>query len=195
VVETARADGTERAFHPECWLFESLRFGVAFVGSSNLSRSALQTGIEWNLRVERAIDPTAYASVHTAIDTLWATAVELTEPWIDAYAQRVRQAPAPCQRATPTPSPSTLLPHPTSSKEEALLALAQARQQGRRRALVVLATGLGKTWLAAFDIARFAARSTASPRSNEFPSPPNPCKATMSGFFLSRETFEETNRA
>jgi len=67
-----------RGCHPKCWLFESPSFGVAFVGSSNLSRSALQTCIEWNLRVERAIDLTAYASVHTAIDTLWATAVELT---------------------------------------------------------------------------------------------------------------------
>jgi hypothetical protein len=63
VVETAQSDGTERAFHPKCWLFESPSFGVAFVGSSNLSRSALQTGIERNLRVERAIDPTACSRV------------------------------------------------------------------------------------------------------------------------------------
>jgi HKD family nuclease len=63
VVETAQPDGTERAFHPKCWLFESPSFGVAFVGSSNLSCSVLQTGIEWNLRVEQAIDPIAYSRV------------------------------------------------------------------------------------------------------------------------------------
>jgi HKD family nuclease len=57
VVETAQPDGTERAFHPKCWLFEAPSFGVAFVGSSNLSRSALQTGTEWNLR-NRSTDPT-----------------------------------------------------------------------------------------------------------------------------------------
>jgi HKD family nuclease len=58
-VETALADGTERAFHPKSWLFEGASFAVAFVGSSNLSVSALGAGIEWNLRVERGIDPTA----------------------------------------------------------------------------------------------------------------------------------------
>ena len=63
MVETALADGTERAFHPKSWLFDAPSFGVAFVGSSNLSASALGSGIEWNLRVERAIDPTAYAAV------------------------------------------------------------------------------------------------------------------------------------
>ena len=164
VVETAQPDGTERAFHPKCWLFESPSFGVAFVGSSNLSRSALQTGIEWNLRVERAIDPIAYASVHTAIETLWATAVELTEEWIDAYAQRVRQAPRSLPPGDADDEPLAPPPSPHEFQEEALLALAQARQQGRRRALVVLATGLGKTWLAAFDVARYAASTGQWPR-------------------------------
>jgi HKD family nuclease len=90
VVETAQADGSERAFHPKDWLFESASFGVAFVGSSNLSRSALETGIEWNLRVERAIDPVGYASVRAAVDALWSGAIMLlpirecpiASPWI-----------------------------------------------------------------------------------------------------------------
>jgi HKD family nuclease len=42
-----------RSCHPKAWLFESRSGGAAFVGSSNLSRSALQTGIAWNLPVER----------------------------------------------------------------------------------------------------------------------------------------------
>jgi HKD family nuclease len=153
VVETARADGTERAFHPKCWLFESPSFGVAFVGSSNLSRSALQTGIERNLRVERAIDPTAYASVHTAIETFWANAVELTEQWIDAYAQRVRQAPVPCQPAMPRPSSSTRLPQPHEFQEEALLALARLilaqrlKSYARRALRLCHAVRHERTWL------------------------------------------------
>ena len=40
---------------------------------------------------------------------------------------------------------------PHDLQVEALAALARSREEGRRRALVVLATGLGKTWLAAFD--------------------------------------------
>jgi superfamily II DNA or RNA helicase len=39
-----------------------------------------------------------------------------------------------------------------------LAALAASRQRGYRRGLVVLATGLGKTWLAAFDAVGMGAR-------------------------------------
>ena len=93
MVETALADGTERAFHPKSWLFEGASFGVAFVGSSNLSASALGAGIEWNLRVERGIDAVAYGAVRAAVEGLWASAIELSAGWIDAYAERVRERP------------------------------------------------------------------------------------------------------
>jgi HKD family nuclease len=41
------------------------------VGSSNLSRSALDTGIEWNLRVDRDRDSVAYGRVRDAFEGLW----------------------------------------------------------------------------------------------------------------------------
>ena len=164
VVETAMPDGSERAFHPKSWLFESSSSGVAFVGSSNLSRSALETGIEWNLRVERAIDPIAYASVQAAIDALWAAAIDLTQDWIEAYAQRVRQAPRSLPPGDGEVEPLEPPPAPHELQREALAALARAREHGRRRALVVLATGLGKTWLAALDVAQLAHATGTWPR-------------------------------
>ncbi len=48
----------------------------------------------------------------------------------------------------PPPAP------PPAVQEEALAALRRLRAEGKKRALVVLATGLGKTWLAAFDYAQ-----------------------------------------
>ncbi|HEU4577885.1 MAG TPA: DEAD/DEAH box helicase family protein [Polyangiaceae bacterium] len=164
VVETAQADGSEQAFHPKAWLFESASFGVAFVGSSNLSRSALETGIEWNLRVERAIDPVGYASVRAAVDALWSGAIELSADWIAAYAERVRQAPRSLPSGDGDVESLEPPPEPHVFQQEALAALQGAREQGRRRALVVLATGLGKTWLAGFDVARFAEGARRWPR-------------------------------
>jgi HKD family nuclease len=72
VVEVAALRGRTRSFHPKSWLFESESFGIAFVGSSNLSRSALDTGIEWNLRVDRDRDAEAYARVrqHSSAATI-----------------------------------------------------------------------------------------------------------------------------
>jgi HKD family nuclease len=72
VVEVAALRGRTRSFHPKSWLFESESFGIAFVGSSNLSRSALDTGIEWNLRLDRDRDAEAYARVrqHSSAATI-----------------------------------------------------------------------------------------------------------------------------
>jgi superfamily II DNA or RNA helicase len=49
--------------------------------------------------------------------------------------------------------PPATPPDPRPVQREALTALEQTRLEGFRASLVVMATGLGKTWLAAFDTA------------------------------------------
>ena len=164
IVETTRPDGSECAFHPKSWRFEGPDSQVAFVGSSNLSRSALETGIEWNLRVDRTINPGAYDAVTKAFESLWAAAIDLSAAWIDDYERRVLANPRPPPSGDADVEDPAPPPEPHEFQEEALAALAAARTQGRRRALVVLATGLGKTWLAAFDLGRVARETGKWPR-------------------------------
>lgn len=154
VVEVGRLVGGKQAFHPKAWHLEGDGFGVAFVGSSNLSRSAFDTGIEWNLRVNRDRDEQAWSRIRAAFVRIWEPAQRLDAQWIDAYAERVRVCPpALPPDADPEDVPPPLA-EPHEVQKEALACLQSAREQGRRRALVVLATGLGKTWLAVFDYAR-----------------------------------------
>ena len=40
----------ERSFHPKSYIFHYENVGEIYVGSSNISRSALTSGIEWNYR-------------------------------------------------------------------------------------------------------------------------------------------------
>lgn len=148
VVETR---SSQRAFHPKSYRFEAERFGIAFVGSSNLSRSALEGGIEWNLRVDRDRDRVAYERVREAFDAAWLPARVLDEAWVDDYARRARLEQRPLPQGEVEAEPMEPLPSPHRVQEEALEQLRYARDAGRRRALVVLATGLGKTALAAFD--------------------------------------------
>ena len=63
VIETVNLPGASRSFHPKSWIFESPEGDVAFVGSSNVSRSALESGIEWNLRLDRRLDPAGWDRV------------------------------------------------------------------------------------------------------------------------------------
>jgi hypothetical protein len=141
---------------------------VAFVGSSNLSHSGLTTGVEWNLQTHHL------SALHREFETLWADprAVTLSAEWLAHYDEQRRQ------RATGRPvvdrfgvepdeieeagelaaetgiEEAEAAPTPWSVQSEALAALEATRIDGHEAGLVVMATGLGKTWLAAFDSTR-----------------------------------------
>jgi superfamily II DNA or RNA helicase len=147
---------------------------AAFVGSSNLSASALTTGVEWNYRVISSLDAAGIIEIQQAFEALFRSpaTVELTPEWVADYRNR-RVPPLPqlaeahdnygsrtqqpiSERVAdiePEIDVPVVLPH--TIQEEALSALKATREQGRKAGLVVLATGLGKTWLSAFDSQSF----------------------------------------
>ena len=147
-----------RNFHPKAYLLTSnYADGVAYVGSSNLSATALSDGIEWNYRVDSQRDTAGLALVRGAFEALFRDPQtrDLDEAWLAEY--RGRRPTLVAQSTEPVgvpPEPTPDLPVPNPVQNEALTALAATRAEGARAGLVVMATGLGKTWLAAFDIAR-----------------------------------------
>jgi superfamily II DNA or RNA helicase/diadenosine tetraphosphate (Ap4A) HIT family hydrolase len=151
VVETAKLPGRTRTFHPKAWRFEHERWGIAFVGSSNLSLSALDTGIEWNLGIHRQKEPATFMRLCQAFEELWQNARSLSPAWIAEYAARARTQALPLPPSEAEPEAIEPLPKPRDVQVEALAALRAARAAGRKRALIVLATGLGKTLLATLD--------------------------------------------
>ena len=160
------AERLKRSFHPKAWLFawgNEPEEGVAYVGSSNLSRSALRHGVEWNLRVERNLDPTAWDGVAEAADALFDSSRPLDAAWLADYRVRAKRAerPLPLGDIEDDAGPA---PEPRDVQVEALSALRTSRAAGEQRALVVLATGLGKTFLAAFDVQQFAEAHGRTPR-------------------------------
>ncbi|WP_024440929.1 DUF3427 domain-containing protein [Mycobacterium sp. UM_WGJ] len=136
------------SFHPKAYLFYSShgRAEAAFVGSSNLSRSGLDSGIEWNLLVG------ATAELRERFQALWRDerSLPLTDELIAAY----QPAPAHVPQAVEVIDAPEAPPEPRPIQQEALRALTQTRAAGFRAGMVTMATGLGKTWLAAFDAAR-----------------------------------------
>ena len=168
-VKVFEADATT-SFHPKGYLFWSDGSdgdAVAWVGSSNLSRSGLNGGIEWNVGVDKV------APLLRAFEELWKhpRAVTLDSDWLEQYRRRrpTRVPPAEGDPNSPAVVPLGVTPeeltdevaHPVTPRplqQEALAALETTRAEGYRAGLVVMATGLGKTWLAAFDSARFSFR-------------------------------------
>ena len=123
----------------------------------------LADGLEWNIRVDRPSSPDDRAATRfNEIRTEFKTLLEhphvrpLNHDWIDTYEQRrrvVQQLPI-----LPGDEPEELPPQPSSIQSAALEALLNTRAVGYKRGLVVMATGLGKTYLAAFDTEQMAAK-------------------------------------
>lgn len=140
-----------QSFHPKAYIFVRGPHGAAYVGSSNLSHSALKRGVEWNLRTTQA-DASTFRSIRERFEALFgAPQAEPLTPELVAEYQRLVRIP-------PAPEPSDAPPRPHAIQQEVLRALGRTREHGYTRGLVVMATGLGKTFLAAFDFLQHQGR-------------------------------------
>ncbi|MBK1735437.1 hypothetical protein CKO15_09105 [Halorhodospira abdelmalekii] len=153
----------KRSFHLKAYIFTraSGTEGEAFIGSSNISAQALTRGIEWNYRIvqgsESNTNQLRLNEIRQAFFELFQDehSRELDHNWIDEYEHRrtTLLIPGITDDYEPTPPPPT----PNQPQQEALIALNESRKAGYKRGLVVMATGLGKTYLAAFDAAQSSA--------------------------------------
>lgn len=149
-------EGRATRLHAKAWLLHrESGLTTAYVGSSNISHSALVDGREWNVRLSARENPDLVTKLAAEFAALWA------EP--DAFqpfeAERFTQARAR-ERGVFAPN-STFVRfdlRPYRFQELILDKLAAARElHGHHRNLVVAATGTGKTMIAAFDYARMRA--------------------------------------
>lgn len=154
---------SSRGFHPKTYLcLGGPEQGVAFVGSSNLTAAALggqrDASIEWNQGLLASRHAPAVERVERALERLWdePEVVELSDAVIEAYvARRPEREKTPEHPVELSPEPAEPTPTPHPVQREALDQLLLTRAEGRHAAMVILATGLGKTWLAAFDAQSF----------------------------------------
>ena len=138
------------SFHPKAWRIADQAGGLIVVGSSNISKPALETGIEWNLVGNIAPSEKLHTELLNAFASLWGQSTILTAPLVQQYASLAFKA----RQLVVQPESKDLRAEPKSPRpwqEKALESLARVRAEGLRRALIAVATGLGKTWLAAFD--------------------------------------------
>ncbi|MCP3993476.1 MAG: DUF3427 domain-containing protein [bacterium] len=144
--------GGSLSFHPKAYIFLAGDNGIAYVGSSNLTRTALTTGVEWNLRATTTRHSAEFKAVRDRFErTLQLPLVKpLTRDLIDLYSERAR-VPEGIDQSAEGPDPRSPPPPPHSLQMEALAKLRDLRDDGGQAGLVVMATGLGKTYLSALD--------------------------------------------
>ncbi len=178
----------DRNFHAKGYLFRKADCYSLIIGSSNLTANALSKNAEWNLKVSAAHDSALMEQTLEAFKFEFEHALPVDQSFIDQYAGIYKAAeqmrldngslPLPPiyriadtswspQHTDPTGLISGELrrptfPHivPNTMQKEALANLDRIRSDGHNRALIVSATGTGKTFLAAFDTKAFGARRT-----------------------------------
>lgn len=143
----------DSAFHPKGYVFQRPEGVTVILGSSNLTENAIVRNHEWNLRVSAARDSDLAEQFSNLLDDELFRSVPLTQEWIDAYASSwapLVRASRPISPTLPLRTESEITPN--GMQIEALNAIAESRAMGNDKALIISATGTGKTILSALDV-------------------------------------------
>lgn len=183
-VEVRLWQSNGRSFHPKAFLFKKEEEGSLIVGSSNLSRSALTSGVEWNLFLNKSVSEETYqGSLDQFIHLFYeSNTMEINKETVKQYKDRydtfhvkhpdlahkwtkneeIEMTLGPenesielVKSEEETYTANEEKPEPRFAQPEALDALQSTVEEGYDKAMVVMATGLGKTYLAAFFAEHF----------------------------------------
>lgn len=153
-VRLFRAEGN-RGFHTKGYIFNSGDVCRFLIGSSNLTGTALATNREWNARLVSKQTGAFARALQAEFRALWDH--PLSRPLhevIDAYEAERRAhmaAQTEVMRRLPLPV-SPVRPEPNSMQRAFVENLLRIAGSGERRALLISATGTGKTYAAAFAV-------------------------------------------
>lgn len=180
---------SHRSFHPKAYFFHGEQESRVFIGSSNISKSALTSGIEWNYCLSSLVDKQAFTQFYSSFEDLFYNkSVEITDTVLRNYAKNwVRPAVtkdfARYEKQSEGEKEGEEEREKKEEKEgekenlqdnyqgqiyqqqvyqpqvyqprgvqiEALYELDKSRKDGATKGIVHAATGIGKTYLAAFD--------------------------------------------
>ena len=142
--------------HAKFYLFEHKGKQVLISGSSNLTHNALKINYEWNIKLTSTYNGELIRATKLEFDKIWDKSDQLTEERISSYARK-RQKTIRLDQLKDEDTAEYQLGQirPNKMQQEALRGLAAIRRSGKNKALVISATGTGKTFLSAFDVQQF----------------------------------------
>lgn len=148
---------TKENSHSKGYLFKTADYYNLIIGSSNLTDSALTTNKEWNLKVSALYDSEIVDKVVGEFEDDFNKGTIVTSQFIEKYReiydkQRLLNQKGENEQATI----KTIIPN--LMQQEALKNIGNLRFNNKNKALLISATGTGKTYLAAFDAKAFKAK-------------------------------------
>ena len=148
-IEVRIYNDNNSGFHPKGYIFKKNNRLNVIIGSSNITQSALSTNQEWNLKISSTENDEITKILHQEFTYQWKKSFPLTLDWINEYEQNYTK---PSQVIT---IKNTQVIKPNKMQIAALNSLNALRNENKNKALIISATGTGKTYLSAFDVKNY----------------------------------------
>ena len=142
-------------FHSKGFLFTHKSYYTIIIGSSNITHGALTKNKEWNLKVTAHKDSELFKNTIIEFENVFEKSHPVTLDYLEKYAfvyhseKKLRQG---LRKALLEVEDKSI--QPNEMQKKAIENLRNLRELGKNKALLVSATGTGKTYLSAFDVAQ-----------------------------------------
>ncbi|MEG0813392.1 MAG: DEAD/DEAH box helicase [Clostridium sp.] len=143
-------EGNDAGFHTKGYIFREEEVYRIIVGSSNMTLSALTKNKEWNTKIVATGQGEYTRELLNEFQDLWSVAKPLAE-WIDTYTE-IYEAQKQIAKTQTIPSIKQYTLEPNSMQVSFVQNLKKLEAEGEERALLISATGTGKTYAAAFAL-------------------------------------------
>ena len=147
-----------KSFHPKAYMFHSPIDSEIYIGSSNISRGALTSSIEWNYRFLKSTAPNDFKVFYDTFEDLFNNhSLIITDEVLKDYSKQWTRPNIykDIEKEESKEDNVINIFEPRGAQIEALYSLEKSREEGFDKGLVVAATGIGKTYLSAFDSAKY----------------------------------------
>ena len=145
---------TKEKFHTKGYMFKKEMNYTFVVGSSNLTQGALKENKEWNMRISSLENGELIKDVNAEFESLWMDAESLNEEWVREY-EYIYKDKKVIRKSNKVTRIKTHILKPNLMQKEAIENLDLLRKNREKKALLISATGTGKTYLSAFDVRNF----------------------------------------
>jgi len=158
-------DTKRTRLHAKAYLFHrNTGFGSAYIGSANVSKAALDEGLEWTAKISQYETEHLWRHAIATFESHWEDETEFT-PCITMDLPALEQALTKERGNTTTENVISFFDlRPYSYQQVILEDISAEREVGKQKHLVIAATGTGKTMIAAFDYKRFCSEKGGHPR-------------------------------
>lgn len=147
-----RVSPSDMQLHSKFYLFEQGKKQVLISGSSNLTGNALKKNYEWNIKLTSTDNGHLIRASKEEFNRIWQLSSALTYEWIEKYKAQRNQMLKLALIDDEKQVAFTTKIEPNEMQRNALDGLNEVRKNGAKKAIVVSATGTGKTYLSAFDV-------------------------------------------